>query len=645
MSDSKPISVLYMEDDPGVARLTQKKLTQAGYVVDIARDGEQGLAMYDAGSYDVVAIDQAMPVHDGLEVVRILASQGPLPPTIMVTGSGNERVAVEAMKLGVSDYIVKDVEGGYFELLPSLIQQVLRQRRLAEEKQQADEALRGSEERYRLLVENAPLGVLTVDAQGQIMDLNHALLSLVGSPSAGEFRGMNLLNSPTFVEAGMASDFRRCLQSGESGAHERCYVAEGGKRLYLRYHLTPTRDAGGQISGVQAIIEDITQQKQLEERMRQRDRMEALGQLAGGVAHDFNNILTGITLAAQMLQNHRYLPPDMISDLQTILDEAGRASRLVRQILDFSRRSFFETQPVDLGTLVRKTSHLLKRTLPESIHLLLELGTGDCVVSADPTRMQQVLTNLAINARDAMPEGGELRIGLSRVLVQPGEEPPMAEMPHGAWVCLSISDTGSGMSGEVVSHLFEPFFTTKPVGQGSGLGLAQVHGIVEQHEGYIGVETEEGRGTTFRVYLPALTAEKTQETPEGETSAPPRQTRETILLVEDEEMVRRLGRRVLEAKGYRVLTAANGQEALQVYRLAERVDLLLADMMMPEMGGRELLRELRVINPNLKGLIITGYMLDQDLQELKKEGIMDVVPKPFTVAALADAVRRALAAN
>lgn len=177
------------------------------------------------------------------------------------------------------------------------------------------------------------------------------------------------------------------------------------------------------------------------------------------------------------------------------------------------------------------------------------------------------------------------------------------------------------------------------------MGLAQVHGIVEQHEGYVGVETEEGRGTTFRVYLPALTTAKDEQSPGGRTFAPPKQARETILLVEDEEMVRRLGRRVLEAKGYRVLTAANGQEALQVYRLAERVDLLLADMMMPEMGGRELLRELRVINPDLKGLIITGYMLDEDLQELKKEGIMDIVSKPFTVDALAAAVRRALDAN
>ena len=346
----------------------------------------------------------------------------------------------------------------------------------------------------------------------------------------------------------------------------------------------------------------------------------------------------------KLFLNH-YLAPD----LEDILDDAQRAGRLVQQILDFSRRSFFETRPVDLNRFVQESADVLRRTLPEDIRILLEVGRGQCVVNVDPTRMRQMLVNLATNARDAMPEGGELRIGLSRVEVGPGEEPPMAEMglgqrPSPNWVCLAVSDTGSGMPPEVVPHLFEPFFTTKSVGQGTGMGLAQAHGIVEQHGGHIGVETEMGRGTTFRVYLPAHDgpAEAEEAPQEEEVLAAPERQRETILLVEDEDRVRKLGRRALELLGYRVLTAVDGRDALEVYRSAESVDLVLTDMVMPEMGGRELMRELRKMDPRVKGVVITGYALADDLEELKEEGILDVVHKPLDVGTLERVVRWAL---
>jgi len=265
--------------------------------------------------------------------------------------------------------------------------------------------------------------------------------------------------------------------------------------------------------------------------------------------------------------------------------------------------------------------------------------------------MQQILINLATNARDAMPEGGELRIGLSRMQVRPGEEPPIEGMSPGEWVCLTISDTGAGMSPEAMSHLFEPFFTTKPMGQGTGMGLAQVHGIVTQHEGYIGMETEARRGTTFRVYLPAQRPVETEEAPlEEAASAALEQEKETILLVEDEERVRKFGQRALELLGYQVLTAANGQEALEVYQSAERacpeqsrgIDLVLTDMVMPEMGGRELMRELKKVNPCVKGVAMTGYVLEEDLRELREEGIVDVIHKPFDLGTLEEVIRHAL---
>jgi CheY-like chemotaxis protein len=299
-----------------------------------------------------------------------------------------------------------------------------------------------------------------------------------------------------------------------------------------------------------------------------------------------------------------------------------------------------ETRPVDMRTFVQESVDMLRRTLSESIALLLEVGSGKCVVNADPTRIQQVVMNLVVNARDAMPEGGELRLGLSRVRIRPGDEPPLAEMDAGQWICLAVSDTGTGIPPDVLPRIFEPFFTTKPKGEGTGLGLAQVYGIVKQHRGHVGVETEVGKGTTFRIYLPAQEMQEVTETPQEERAA--RGKGETILVAEDEEKVRELSRRILESLGYQVLTAADGRKALEIYRTKEGVDLVLTDMVMPEMGGKELIQELRRENPHLKVAAMTGYVLAEDLQELKEEGNLEIVHKPLDTNTLARVVRHAL---
>ena len=251
------------------------------------------------------------------------------------------------------------------------------------------------------------------------------------------------------------------------------------------------------------------------------------------------------------------------------------------------------------------------------------------------------MMNLATNARDAMPEGGELRIDLSRMVVHPDEKPPVPGMDSGEWICLAISDTGTGMTADVRSHLFEPFFTTKEVGKGTGLGLPQVHGIVLQHRGHIDVETEPGQGTIFRIFLPAHTRE-VEAVGEEQPVLLRRGKGETILLVEDEDGLREVGQEILESLGYQVLTAADGREALAVFQSAGGVDLVITDMVMPQMGGNALMQELRRQHPGQKGLIITGYALKEDLAALRDAGIVDSVPKPFDVETLARVVRRAL---
>jgi CheY-like chemotaxis protein len=303
-----------------------------------------------------------------------------------------------------------------------------------------------------------------------------------------------------------------------------------------------------------------------------------------------------------------------------------------------------ETQLVDLGSFIEEVTGILRRTLPESIHLLIEVEAEEFTVQADPTRIQQALMNLALNARDAMPQGGELSISLSKMRLRSEERASRAgvlpaDIPDGEWVCMAVSDTGVGMTEEVQSHLFEPFFTTKGA-EGTGLGLAQVHGIVKQHGGYIGVETVLGQGATFRIYLPAH--EMAMQDPTVTSSVPPTGNGELILLVEDEARVREAIHEILETLGYRVLIAANGREALEVYQSAESVDLVLTDVVMPEMGGVELVRELRRRTPRLKALAITGYMVTEDLAELHEAGIGEIVSKPVEVHTLAEAVYRLL---
>jgi CheY-like chemotaxis protein len=340
------------------------------------------------------------------------------------------------------------------------------------------------------------------------------------------------------------------------------------------------------------------------------------------------------------------LPPDAAQAFETILGESRKAATLVQQILDFSRRSPIEVKAVDLAPFVKEAVRMLERTIPESISLLLEVEAGEhappLTVNADPTRIQQVLMNLVVNGRDAMPEGGVLRIGLSGLEIEPGQQPPVAEMEPGRWVCLVVSDTGTGIPPHVLPHIFEPFFTTKPRGEGTGLGLAQVHGIVQQHGGHADVETELGRGTTFRIYLPAYRPDEQEAEREEAARAMPEGRGETILLVEDSEKIRRAGQMVLESLNYRVLTAKNGQEALEMCQSAGKVDLVLTDVVMPEMGGVKLTQELRKMDPGLRVLVLTGYLMPEDMEQLENQDIQGILHKPLDAETLAQTVRKAL---
>jgi len=496
-------------------------------------------------------------------------------------------------------------------------------------------ALEAKQQQLETAVKHLPEGVFLLDSERRIVLANpvaESYLSVLTDASVGEVLTC-LAEWP--VEEVLQTPL-------VEGSWRELEIAGPPRQLFgvATRHVRMESQVGGWV----LLIWDVTEERAAQQRARQQERLAAVGRLAGGIAHDFNNLLTTIILYAQMPLRKPDLPSDVTQPLEIILSESQRAAELVKQILDFSRNSPVETQPIDLRAFIEEKVEILKRTMRENIRLLVEVGPDEYVVNADPLRIQQVLMNLALNAQDAMPEGGDLRIGLSSVETRTGERPPVAEMPAGEWVRLTISDTGTGISPEVMPHIFEPFFTTKSKGEGTGLGLAQVYGIVKQHKGHIDVETDLGRGTSFHIYLPTGRTEDT-ETALREEMPLLRGQGQTILLVEDEERVRESARDTLASLGYLVLTAVDGQEALEIYRSVEEVDLVITNRVMARMGGQKLIRELRRASPRLKALLITGYPLTDDhLRKLRAERI-HVVQKPFNSSTLAQMVRQVLDAG
>jgi signal transduction histidine kinase/ActR/RegA family two-component response regulator len=404
----------------------------------------------------------------------------------------------------------------------------------------------------------------------------------------------------------------------------------------------PVRDAAGQLVNYVGILRDVTSERQMEEQFRQSQKMEAVGRLAGGVAHDFNNLLTVIGGRCQLLL-HRLGPDNQASrDIDLVLKTANRAAALTRQLLAFSRKQVLSTQVLDLNAIVGNLQKMLRPLIGEDIEVITALDPALGRVKADPGQIEQVIMNLAVNARDAMPRAGRITIETTNVDVSHPGLP--AGAAAGPWVMLAMSDTGDGMDAETMSHVFEPFFTTKGVEKGTGLGLSTVYGIVKQSGGEIAVESEIGRGTRFLVYLPRV--EETIEPPPAPAAPVPERGRETILLVEDEPEVRLLARELLEAQGYTVLEASGGNQALRLAATCdERIHMVLTDVVMPHMDGRQLVERLSAMRPGIASLYMSGYTEDAVLRYGVLSAQTAFLGKPFTADGLMRAVRAVLDAR
>jgi two-component system, cell cycle sensor histidine kinase and response regulator CckA len=392
------------------------------------------------------------------------------------------------------------------------------------------------------------------------------------------------------------------------------------------------------------VVRDVTQERIIQAHRHQQQRLASVGQLAAGIAHDFNNIMAAILLYADLARQMLDRTPNQVRDrLGIIIDQAHQASKLIKQILDFSRRSEMERQVMDLRPFLKEQVKLLERTLPEHIHIVFEDAAESYRISGDPTRLQQVMMNLVLNARDAMPEGGELRITLERLTFSDPRDAPVADLPPGVWIRWSVNDTGFGIPDDVLPHIFEPFFTTKAPGHGSGLGLPQVHGIITKHDGVIDVTTACNQGTCFDLYLPAFTSEADVAPFLESETEPMRGQGERILIVEDNRSVRRALEGTLRALGYQVVTVANGRDALDWMEAQhDPVDLVLSDVVMPEMGGRALLNALQADWPLLPVVLLTGHPMREEMEALVEEGLSAWLSKPPNPVTLARVLREIL---
>jgi len=394
---------------------------------------------------------------------------------------------------------------------------------------------------------------------------------------------------------------------------------------------------------MQGVFKDVTEQERLERQLQQAQKMEAIGTLAGGIAHDFNNLLQAILGYTQILTMGKDESDPELARLYQIENSAIRASELTQQLLTFSRKVESKLRPVDLNQEVKHVESLLKRTIPKMVSIELALGEDLQVINADPAQLEQVVINLGINARDAMPEGGRLILETENVFLDeyycrshPGALP-------GNYVCLSITDTGQGMDRETLNHIFEPFYTTKEVGKGTGLGLSMVYGIVKSHRGYIMCYSEPGEGTTFKIYLPALEREKREEKTKPEKEPDIMGGDETILLVDDEEILRDIGKEILEEFGYLVLTAPDGETALQLYaKEREKIALIILDLVMPGMGGKQCLEQLLAAAPDAKVVIASGYAVNGPTKAALEAGAKGFIKKPFELKQMLKVIREVL---
>ncbi len=635
-TDSAEIALLILEDNPADAKLMMHELTRAGFRVtaDVARSADQFKELSASRNYDVVLADFHIPNWTGLSALRWLKRQGYDLPVILVTGSMGDEEAVASIKEGASDYVLKDK----MERLPVAVTHALKEQELRAERDQAEREVRESEKRYRLLFNANPQPMWVYDLETlQILAVNDVAIDHYGY-SREEFLSFTIkdIRPPEDVPKMLAFVIASRAQPPTREAGVWRHQKKDGKIIYVQ--ITEGQLKFGECVAGLVCAEDVTERQILEQQFRQAQKMEAVGRLAGGVAHDFNNLLMVISSSAQLLQDRKDDPETIDKYANQIRSASDKAATLTRQLLAFSRQQVLQPAILDINGIVKDLLKMLPRLLGEDIEVSLGLEPQLWRVNADRGQIEQVIMNLAVNARDAMPAGGKLSIETANVtLDETYTERHQVKAKPGDYMMLALSDNGVGMSSEIQARIFEPFFTTKELGKGTGLGLAMVYGIVKQSDGFIWVYSEPDRGSSFKLYFPASHGEVARVQPllnESSVSGT-----ETILLVEDEQSLRQVSADYLASKGYRVLQADNGTDAVKISEEHEGViDALVTDMVMPGLGGRNVAELIQAQRPSIRVIFVSGYT-DRSITEELLDNDAIFLQKPFSLKVLALKIR------
>lgn len=588
---------------------------------------------------DVVLSDHNVPQFGAMQALEMVRRLAPQVPVIVVTGSVNEETAVEYLKSGAADYVLKD----RLSRLGPAVASALDRRHMREAHQQAEAALRESEERFRQMAEHIKEAFFVIDLSNwRPLYISPTWAEIWGRPVTDAYANPQMWFETIHPDdrATMRADQERSIRGEPTTSVVRVVRPDGSVR-WVRGRAFPVRNVEGRVYRMVGVSEDITELRRAEEQMAQAQKMEAVGRLAGGVAHDFNNLLTVILGETEIAQADLAPGHPLAESLAEVRRAGERAAVLTRQLLAFSRRQLVEPTVFPLNGVVVEMTKMLRRLIGEDLELVVKMAPDAGAVRMDRGQIEQVLANLVVNARDAMPGGGTLTIETQNVQLDEDDARGHGDLAPGRYVFLAVSDTGAGMTDDVKARAFEPFFTTKEQGKGTGLGLATCYGIVKQAGGHIAVYSEVGVGTTMKVYLPLVGGEVgTRETVEA--TALPRGT-ETVLVVEDEGAVRRVAVRVLQGLGYGVVEARDRDEALRVLEVHPgHIDLLLTDVVLPGIGGRELADRVTAARPGIKVLFTSGYTADVILQHRLLEHDVALLQKPFTRESLARKVRDVL---
>jgi two-component system, cell cycle sensor histidine kinase and response regulator CckA len=642
------LRILHLEDDPDFSDLVAALLQQEGIAAELVlvRTREEYEAALAKENFDVVLADYLLPGYTGLEALQLFRRRCRETPFLLVSGTIGEQAAIESLRSGATDYVLKQWPD---RLVPAL-RRAVQEAKEREQRRQAETELLRREKYFRALTENT-LDVLTILNRDGLYLYNSPSLKRVLGYEPRELAGRSAfpLLHPEDVKLAQAAFGDAIAHPDRTVRIEFRFRHQDGSWRHLeavgQSHLSDS-----EIGGVVINSRDVTDRKtaeaglrRLEDQLRQSQKMEAIGLLAGGVAHDFNNILTVIHGHASLLIGGANLVGAPARSAHQIVEAAERAAALTRQLLTFSRRQVMQPQRLNLNEVVRNMTSMLGRILGEDVALQVDCYPGGALIQADASMIEQVLMNLAVNSRDAMPQGGVLKIAISVVEVAPCQVSGRPDARAGKFVCLSVSDCGCGIAPENLPRIFEPFFTTKKVGKGTGLGLATVYGIVKQHQGWIEVETQVNQGATFNVFLPFVesgVAPSAKASAEGGVVG----GTETILVVEDEDPVRHLACELLSSYGYHVLQAESGVKALELWETCrQKVDLLLTDLVMPDrVNGRQLAEKLWSERPELKVIFTSGYSAEVVGKDFVLQPGLVYLQKPYPPNRLASKVRECL---